>query len=113
MKNLAALILGFLAILPANAAPPRGVLVERDVSSLAKILQARLPSLAEDGMCEVERQDNGWDFVIRVKPADNGARLLQVNVRATADSRSEIRVQGVRVESSLITSKRSAPRADH
>ncbi len=108
MKYLFAAILGFLIVVSANAAPPRGTPVERDVLSLAKILQARLPPLAEDGICEVERQDNGWNFAIRVKSDGTKSQLLQVFVRASSDSRSELRVQGVRVESSLITSKRTA-----
>lgn len=108
MKCLIAAILGFLMVLSANAAPPRGTPVERDVLSLAKLLQARLPPLAEDGMCEVERTDNGWTFGIRVKSDGAASQLLQVFVRATSDSRSELRVQGVRVESSLITSRRIA-----
>jgi hypothetical protein len=108
MKYLIAPILGFLFVLSANAAPPRVVPVERDVLSLAKVLQARLPTLAEDGMCEVERQDNGWSFAIRVKSDRTGSQMLQVFVRASSDSRSELRVQGVRVESSLLTSRRVA-----
>jgi hypothetical protein len=101
------IILGSLAVLCAHAAPPRGIPVERDLLSVAKILQARLPPLAEDGMCEVERQDTGWIFGIRVNSAATGSQLLQVYVRATSDSRTELRVQGVRIESGLITSKRS------
>lgn len=108
MKNLFVITLGLLGMLSANAAPPRGVPVEREVLSLAKLLQARLPPLAEDGMCEVERTDNGWTFAIRVKSDGAASHLLQVFVRATSDSRSELRVQGVRVESSLITSRRIA-----
>lgn len=108
MKYLIAPICCLLFVLSAHAAPPAGVPVERDVLSLAKLLQARLPPLAEDGMCEVERQDNGWKFGIRVNTRGGESRLLQVFVRATSDSSSELRVQGVRVESSLLTSKRSA-----
>ena len=108
MKSLFAIVLGSLAVLSAQAAPPRGTPVERDVLSVAKILQARLPPLAEDGMCEVERQDHGWVFGIRVNSGAAGSQLLQVYVRATSESRSELRVQGVRIESGLITSKRSA-----
>jgi hypothetical protein len=101
------IILGSLAVLSAHAAPPRGIPVERDLLSVAKILQARLPPLADDGMCEVERQDTGWVFGIRVNSGATGSQLLQVYVRATSDSRTELRVQGVRIESGLITSKRS------
>jgi hypothetical protein len=108
MKYLLAITLAFLAVLPAHAAPPRGVAVERDVLSLARILQARLPPLAEDGMCEVERTDNGWTFGIRVQSDTRGSQLLQVYIRAESGSRSELRVQGVRIESSLLTSRRSA-----
>ena|SRR5688572_2242411 len=108
MKTLIAPILCFLLVLSANAAPARGVPVERDVLSLARLLQARLPPLADDGMCEVERQDNGWNFAIRVKSEGASSHLLQVFVRATSESRSELRVQGVRVESSLLTSRRAA-----
>ncbi len=108
MKSLFAIILGSLAVLSAHAAPPRGTPIERDVLSVAKILQARLPPLAEDGMCEVERTDNGWTFGIRVKSDGTASHLLQVFVRASSDSRSELRVQGVRVERSLITSRRIA-----
>jgi hypothetical protein len=108
MKNLLAVILAFLAVVSAHAAPPRGEQIDRDVLSLAKILQARLPPLADDGMCEVERRDNGWSFVIRVKSEQDQAHLVQVFIRATSESRSELRVQGVRVESSLITSRRIA-----
>jgi hypothetical protein len=108
MKYLLAPILGFLLVLSAHAAPPRGVPVERDVLSLARLLQARLPPLAVDGMCEVERQENGWIFGIRVKSEEAASQLVQVFVRASSDSRSELRVQGVRVESSLLTSRRAA-----
>ena len=108
MKSLfAVIILGSLAVLSANAAPPRGAPVERDLLSLAKILQARLPPLADDGMCEVERQDNGWVFAIRVSSGASESRLLQVFIRATSESRSELRVQGVRVESQLLTTRKS------
>jgi hypothetical protein len=108
MKSLlAVIILGSLAMLSANAAPPRGVAVERDVLSLAKLLQARLAALAEDGMCEVERQDNGWDFAIRVDSGASEAQLVQVFIRATSGSRSELRVQGVRVQSQLLTTRKS------
>jgi hypothetical protein len=108
MKYLVASLLGLLFVLSAHAAPPRGVPVERDLPSLAKLLQARLPPLADDGMCEVERQDNGWKFGIRVKSEGAASQLLQVFVRGISDSQSELRVQGVRIESSLLTSKRTA-----
>jgi hypothetical protein len=107
MKKLLIACIGCLAVLAAHAAETRGAVLDRDMNALAKLLQARLPALAADGMCEAERQAHGWDFVIRVQSDKGGADDVQVIVREVSGARSELRVQAVRVESSLLTSKRS------
>jgi hypothetical protein len=108
MKKLLPVVLVFSAALSANAAAPRGVPVGRDVQVLAKTLQAKLPALAVDGMCEVERQANGWNFTFRVSFDKISAQEVQVLIRMAQAHTSELRVQGVRVEGSLVGSKRNA-----
>ena len=107
MKKLLIALVGFLAIASAHAADKGGTVVDQEITQLSKVLQARLPSLAMDGMCEAERESKGWNFSIRVKADQGGADEVQVIVRESTASKSELRVQAVRVESSLITSKRS------
>ena len=105
--TLIACLLGIL-VASANAADPAGVVLEKEVAALARVLQARLPALALDGMCEVERQGNGWDFSFRVKELKDSADEVQVIVRSISATQSELRVRGVKVFTSLITSRRSA-----
>jgi hypothetical protein len=107
MKQLLIALVGFLALASAHAADKGGTVVNQEITQLSRLLQARLPSLAMDGMCEAERESRGWNFSIRVKAEQGSADEVQVIVRDAGDSRSELRVQAVRVESSLITSKRS------
>ncbi len=107
MKQLLIATLAILS-LSANAADSRYVAIQRDVLVLAKILQAKLPPLAADGMCEVERQGTGWNFTFRVKADKSTAQDVQVILRSTSATASELRVQGVLVEGSLVGSKRSA-----
>ena len=106
MKKLLIVLIGCLAAFSAYASDARGTPVDQEITRLAKLLQARLPSLAADGMCEAEREAHGWNFMIRVKSDQGGSDEVQVIVREAANSRSELRVQAVRVESSLITSSR-------
>jgi len=108
MKRILIAMLGLLAVLAAHAAGQRTVSLDRNVDEVAKILQARLPTLAADGMCEVERESNGWNFSFQVKADKAAAEVVQVILRRTEAHRSELRVQGVRVEGSLVGSKRSA-----
>lgn len=107
MKKLLIALVGLLAVASAHAADKGGTVVDQEITQLSKVLQARLPSLAMDGMCEAERESKGWDFSIRVKSDQGGSDEVQVIVREADGSRSELRVQAVRVESSLITSKRT------
>jgi len=108
MKSILVAMVGLVAVLCAHAAGQRGVSIDRNVNEVAKILQARLPALAADGMCEVERESNGWNFSFQVKADKTSAEAVQVMIRQTEAHRSELRVQGVRVEGSLVGSKRSA-----
>jgi len=98
---MSALLLG-----GAHAADKGGVPVDRPVDEVARALQAKLPALAADGMCEVSRETNGWNFEIRVAAGQGSADQVQVILRAAGAAKSELRVQGVHVESSLITSAR-------
>lgn len=107
MKKLLIALVGSLAFVTVHAAESRGTVVDQEITHLAKLLQARLPALAIDGMCEAERESRGWNFSIRVQSDQGGSDDVQVIVRESAGSRSELRVQAVRVESNLLTSKRS------
>jgi len=107
MKKLLIALVGLLAVASAHAADKGGTVVDQEITQLSKVLQARLPSLAMDGMCEAERESKGWNFSIRVKSDQGGSDEVQVIVREADGSRSGLRVQAVRVESSLITSKRT------
>jgi|SRR5690349_5626153 len=104
MKKL--LFLSALVAFSAFAADPRGTVVDREMPALARLLQSRLPALSVDGMLEAEREAHGWVFNVRVKADQGGADEVQVIVRESADQRSELRVQGVRIDSNLFTSKR-------
>jgi hypothetical protein len=106
MKRLLLAFAASLALCSATAAEPRGAIIDREITQLARLLQARLPSLATDGMLEAERQGRGWTFNVRVKADQGGADEVQVIVRPASDSSSELRVQGVRIDSNLFTSKR-------
>jgi len=109
MKSLLIALLGMSAILSAHAAGPRGgIPIDRDVEVLARTLQAKLPALAMDGMCEVEREATGWNFVFRVAVNKTSSQDVQVFIRMAQAHTSELRVQGIRVEGSLVGSKRSA-----
>jgi len=103
MKKL--LLVLCLAAFAAQAADQRFTPVDRDVTQLAKLLQARLPALAADGMCEVERNSHGWTFTVRVRSDQGGADEVQVIIHEAPGSKSEMRVQGVRVDNNLFTSK--------
>jgi len=103
MKKL--LLVLCLAAFAAQAADQRFTPVDRDVTQLAKLLQARLPALAADGMCEVERNSHGWTFTARVRSDQGGADEVQVIIHEAPGSKSEMRVQGVRVDNNLFTSK--------
>jgi len=107
MKKLLIALVGLLAVASAHAADKGGTVVDQEITQLSRVLQARLPSLAMDGMCEAERESKGWNFSIRVKSDQGGSDEVQVIVREADGSRSGLRVQAVRVESSLITSKRT------
>ena len=104
MKKL--LFLSALVAFSAFVADPRGTVVDREMPALARLLQSRLPALSVDGMLEAEREAHGWVFNVRVKADQGGADEVQVIVRESADQRSELRVQGVRIDSNLFTSKR-------
>ena len=104
-KLLIALVASLLAS-QACAADARTRVVDREITELAKLLQARLPSLSLDGMLEAEREAHGWNFEIRVRSDQGGADEVQVIVREAADHKSELRVQGVHIDSNLLTSKR-------
>jgi len=106
MKKLLIALLGSLAVFAAHAAESRGTVIEKPMTELARLLQARLPSLSVDGMLEAERQARGWVFNVRVKSDQSGADEVQVIVRENSNSNSELRVQGVRIDSNLFTSKR-------
>ena len=108
MKKLLMVLVGCIAAVAVHAADARGTVVDKEITELSKLLQGRLPSLAMDGMCEVERESKGWNFSIRVKSDQGGSDEVQVIVRESAGSKSELRVQAVRVESNLLTSRRSA-----
>ena len=105
MKKLFA-ALGLLALAGAHAGDIHGTPVDRPVDEIAHTLQASIPALAMDGMCEVSCESNGWNFEFRVKSDKTSSDEVQVLVRATAASKSEIRVQGVKIEGSLISTKR-------
>ncbi len=94
-----------LTAFAAHAADQRFTPVDREITELAKLLQARLPTLAADGMCEVERNSHGWTFTARVKSDNGGADEVQVIIHEAPGSKSEMRVQGVRVDNNLFTSK--------
>ena len=106
MRRILSLLAALLAVMSAHANPPGGTPIDHPVEEVAHTLQSRLPALAMDGMCEVERAGNGWNFSIRVKAEAASADEVQVIVRAASASSSEVRIQGVRVEGSLISSKR-------
>ncbi|HEX6396747.1 MAG TPA: hypothetical protein VFZ95_04940 [Steroidobacteraceae bacterium] len=106
MKKLLIALVGSLIAFSAFAAEPRGTIVDQDLPALARLLQSRLPALSVDGMLEAERQAHGWVFNVRVKADQGGADEVQVIVREAPDKRSELRVQGVRIDSNLFTSKR-------
>jgi hypothetical protein len=106
MKKLLIALVGSLLAIPAFAADPRGTVVDRDMPALARLLQSRLPALSVDGMLVAEREAHGWVFNVRVKADQGGADEVQVIVREAADKHSELRVQGVRIDSNLFTSKR-------
>jgi hypothetical protein len=103
MKKL--LLVLCLTALAAHAADQRFTPVDKEITELAKLLQARLPTLAVDGMCEVERNAHGWTFTARVKSEQGGADEVQVIIHEAPGSKSELRVQGVRVDNNLFTSK--------
>jgi len=98
----------WFASLAALAADQRGVVIEKPVDVVARTLLAKLPPLASDGMCEVERESNGWNFQFRVKADKTSAEEVQVIVRRAEAMTTDLRIQGVRIESAMITSKRSA-----
>jgi hypothetical protein len=106
MKKLLIVLFASMVAFSADAADARGTVVNQEITQLAKLLQAQLPSLSVDGMLEAERQAHGWVFNVRVKADPNGADEVQVIVHETSPSQSEIRVQGVRIDSNLFTSKR-------
>ncbi len=106
VKKLLIVLLGSLLAFSAYAADARATVVNQEITQLAKVLQARLPSLSMDGMVEAERQAHGWNFSIRVRSDQGGADEVQVIVREAADKHSELRVQGVHIDSNLLTSKR-------
>jgi hypothetical protein len=106
MKRLLIALVGSLVVLSTPAADARGTVVDKPIIELARLLQARLPSLSVDGMLEAEREGHGWVFNVRVKSDQDGADEVQVIVRESSDSSSELRVQGVRIDSNLFTSKR-------
>lgn len=107
MKKLPISLLGLLLALSGHAADPRATVVDHDMAALARLLQVRLPTLAVDGMCEAERQAHGWNFEIRVRSDQGGADDVQVILREAPGNRSEVRVQGVHIDSNLLTSKRA------
>jgi hypothetical protein len=106
MKKLLIALVGTLVALSAYAAEARGTVVDKPINELARLLQARLPTLSVDGMLEAERQAHSWIFNVRVKSDQGGADEVQVIVRENSSSNSELRVQGVRIDSNLFTSKR-------
>ncbi len=106
VKKLLIVLLGSLLAFSAYAADARATVVNQEITQLAKVLQARLSSLSMDGMVEAERQAHGWNFSIRVRSDQGGADEVQVIVREAADKHSELRVQGVHIDSNLLTSKR-------
>jgi hypothetical protein len=105
MRKLLAAITGLVA-LTAQASDIHGTPVDRPVDEIARTLQANIPALAMDGMCEVSREANGWNFSFRVKADKTSSDEVQVLVRATAAAKSEVRVQGVKIEGGFISSKR-------
>ena len=106
MKHFPVALVGSLLAVCAFAADPRGTVIDRDLPTVARQLQARLPALSVDGMLEAEREAHGWVFNVRVKSDSSGADEVQVIVREAGNQRSELRVQGVRIDSNLFTSKR-------
>lgn len=106
MKRLLIVLMGSLAALSAHAADARFTVVDKPITELAKMLQEKLPTLSTDGMLEAERQSHGWVFNVRVKSDQGGADEVQVIVRESSASSSELRVQGVHIDSNLLTSKR-------
>jgi len=110
MKKPLMVLLGFLTIAGAHAGGNHGTPIDRPVDQVARTLQARLPALAVDGMCEVSREGSGWNFTIRLKAEKTWTQEVQVILRATGAAASEFRVQGVRIDGGLITSTRKADR---
>jgi hypothetical protein len=106
MKKLLIVLVGSLIAYSAFAADSRATVVDQEITQLAKVLQSRLPSLSMDGMVEAEREAHGWNFGIRVRSDAGGADEVQIIVREAPDKRSELRVQGVHIDSNLLTSKR-------
>ncbi len=104
MQYLLAVIVGCFA-LTAQAGELHGTPVDRPVDEIARTLQANIPALAMDGLCEVSRETNGWNFSFRVTADKSSSEEVQVLVRATAAAKSEVRVQGVKIEGSFISSK--------
>ena len=104
MRNLLAAIVGLIAF-AAHAGDIHGTPVDRPADDIARTLQANLPALAMDGLCEVSRESNGWNFSFRVSADKTSSEEVQVLVRATGAANSEVRVQGVKIEGSFITSK--------
>ncbi len=111
MKKLQIVLFGVLfsclATISAHAADQRFSPVDKEITELAKLLQARLPPLTVDGMCEVERNSHGWTFTARVRSDQGGADEVQVIIHEAPGSKSELRVQGVRVDNNLFTSKQA------
>jgi len=107
-KKLFTLVFGLMAASFLHAAPPKGEVLDRPMEAVARTLQAKLPALASDGMCEAEREDNGWNFQFRLKASESGADEVQVMLRASGDSKSELRVQGVRIQNMLLTTRHNA-----
>jgi hypothetical protein len=99
-KKLLTLIFGLLAASFVNAAPPRGVVLDRPMEAVARTLQARLPTLSMD--------DDGWNFEFRLKADKTTAEEVRVVIRAVEPGKTELRVQGIRIESAMITDKRMA-----
>jgi hypothetical protein len=104
MKRLLIALVGSLVVLSAHAADARGTIVDKPVTELARLLQARLPALSVDGMLEAEREAHGWVFNVRVKSDQGGgrgagdrARVLEFEQRPASAGRAH-RQQPVHVE---------------
>ena len=106
MKKLLLASIGSWVALSAHATDPRATVVDKPMTELARLLQARLPPLSVDGMVEAERESHGWNFSVRVNSDQGGADEVQIIVRESAEQHSELRVQGVHIDSNLLTSKR-------